>query len=454
VKKRNKGKSKVSAHASRPVATVAAGVDRPMSFTLEPAMLVPIRPANRVDAASNQRLPVGLSWNTAQSAASSGRISTAADDRRALALLLLPFLMVATALGISRTQGPTARWLAEHWLAAPIEAPRMSAPIAVTGELKLPTAAPSVGQTLAAAPVSVAAVAPAPIRLPGALSYPQTRPSFMASNAIEPRRVELSALIIPLPVMRLPTHPPFLAPERAPALTPAIAVPPAVCVSTAKPTVASSPVSADQVGLKLAHAALAQTKEVVIYSAAYKRISFPMGDVATLHGSCSDVIIRAYRAVGIDLQDLVQRARIGSGDANIDHRRTDTLRAFFAKHGQVVAPSTYPEFYKPGDIVTYYRPFSRVSRAHIAIVSDVIAPSGRPMIVHNRGWGPQLEDALFVDRITGHYRFTGAPYLMAAAGKLNDGNTLAVKTAVPNTLAKLRAVAQSRSQTKSMAAAQ
>ena len=42
-------------------------------------------------------------------------------------------------------------------------------------------------------------------------------------------------------------------------------------------------------------------------------------------------------------------------------------------------------------------------------MTDILAPSGRPMIVHNRGYGAQLEDALFVDRITGHYRYMGPP---------------------------------------------
>ncbi len=58
--------------------------------------------------------------------------------------------------------------------------------------------------------------------------------------------------------------------------------------------------------------------------------------------------------------------------------------------------------------MTYHRSAGRTSQSHIAIVADVIAPSGRPMIVHNRGWGPQLEDALFLGNITGHYRFSGA----------------------------------------------
>ena len=50
----------------------------------------------------------------------------------------------------------------------------------------------------------------------------------------------------------------------------------------------------------------------------------------------------------------------------------------------------------------------RVFAPDFGIVSDAIAPSGRPMIVHNRGWGPQLEDALLANPMTGHYRFMSA----------------------------------------------
>jgi uncharacterized protein YijF (DUF1287 family) len=160
-------------------------------------------------------------------------------------------------------------------------------------------------------------------------------------------------------------------------------------------------------GSRLAAVAAAQTKEFVIYSARYTPIAYPMGDVATLLGSCTDVVIRAYRALGIDLQELVYKSRSGVGDRSIDHRRTETLRRFFATYGTSVPITDFHENYQPGDIVTYYRPHSRVSTAHIAVVSSEIAPSGRPMIIHNRGWGTQIEDALFVDRITGHYRFSG-----------------------------------------------
>jgi hypothetical protein len=83
----------------------------------------------------------------------------------------------------------------------------------------------------------------------------------------------------------------------------------------------------------------------------------------------------------------------------------ETLRRFFAKYGTSIPVTDFVEEFQPGDIVTYRRPEGRGSQTHIAIVSDVIAPSGRPMLVHNRGWGPQLEDALFANGMTGHYRF-------------------------------------------------
>ncbi len=158
-------------------------------------------------------------------------------------------------------------------------------------------------------------------------------------------------------------------------------------------------------GQRLARAARAQTRDLVVYTDRYRQIGFPMGDVPRFYGVCTDVVIRAYRALGVDLQVLVHQARIGTGDTSIDHRRTKTLRRFFARYGELLPVTDFVEEYQPGDIVTYYRASGRTSQTHIAIVSDVIAPSGRPMIVHNRGWGPQLEDALFANEITGHYRF-------------------------------------------------
>jgi uncharacterized protein YijF (DUF1287 family) len=160
-------------------------------------------------------------------------------------------------------------------------------------------------------------------------------------------------------------------------------------------------------GLALAAAAREQLDDFVIYNDRYTRLKYPMGDVHPMYGVCTDVIVRAYRALGIDLQQLVQQTKSGSGDPNIDHRRVDTLRKFFARHGENIPVSSFAEDYRPGDIVSYWRPQNRHSRTHIAIVSDMVGPSGQPLIIHNRGWGPQQEDGLFVDQITGHYRFRG-----------------------------------------------
>ena len=165
-------------------------------------------------------------------------------------------------------------------------------------------------------------------------------------------------------------------------------------------------------GLALAAAAKAQTNDLVIYNANYMSIAYPRGDVPMQFGVCTDVVIRAYRALDIDLQELVHLSRPGRSDSNIDHRRTELLRRFFATHGEPLPVSPYFEDYLPGDIVTYYRPQNKSSTAHIAMVTDVMAVTGRPMIVHNRGWGVQLEDALFVDQMTGHYRFRGLKPVM------------------------------------------
>lgn len=179
-------------------------------------------------------------------------------------------------------------------------------------------------------------------------------------------------------------------------------------------------------GLALAAAARDQLDDFTIYTDKYHRMSYPMGDVPSLYGVCTDVVVRAYRAVGLDLQALVHQARVGSGDTNIDHRRVETLRRFFAKYGESLPITEFAEDFRPGDVVSYYRPQNRHSRTHIAIVSDVVGASGRPMIIHNRGWGPQQEDALFVDQITGHYRYSGARlppgYAAGASGEHANGS--------------------------------
>ena len=102
-----------------------------------------------------------------------------------------------------------------------------------------------------------------------------------------------------------------------------------------------------------------QTTQQVTYDGSYINISYPNGDVPANIGVCTDVIIRAYRAVNIDLQKLVHedikanRGRYGNPilDANINHRRCRTLIPFFKKHATSLPVSDLEEDYKPGDII-------------------------------------------------------------------------------------------------------
>ncbi|HEY7885004.1 MAG TPA: DUF1287 domain-containing protein, partial [Cellvibrionaceae bacterium] len=170
---------------------------------------------------------------------------------------------------------------------------------------------------------------------------------------------------------------------------------------------------------KLADAAIERTGHQIVYDGAYERLAYPGGDVAPDKGVCTDVIIRAYRALGVDLQVLVHEDMrdnfdaypsrriwgLTRPDANIDHRRVPNLQTFFTRHGQSLTVSTMAEEYQPGDIVSWMLPGNL---PHIGIVTHQLSESsGRPLIVHNIGRGPMLEDMLFTYSVTGHYRFSG-----------------------------------------------
>jgi len=161
-------------------------------------------------------------------------------------------------------------------------------------------------------------------------------------------------------------------------------------------------------GARLAAVARRQTSHFVFYNPAYQQIAYPMGDVPRYFGVCTDVVVRAYRALGMDLQVLVHQAGVGSGDTNIDHRRVEVLRRFFARAGTSLPITANPADYRPGDIVTYYMPNGWLSKTHIAIVAAEKTPTGVPLVVHNRGWGVQAEDWLFAEKITGHFRYAGS----------------------------------------------
>lgn len=162
-------------------------------------------------------------------------------------------------------------------------------------------------------------------------------------------------------------------------------------------------------------AAREQIGRTVVYDGSYRKLAYPGGDIPMERGVCTDVIVRAFRRAGCDLQVLVHEdmARdfgsyphawgLTSPDANIDHRRVPNLVTFFRRHGQALPASHDGATYLPGDIVTWRLP-SGVP--HIGLVSTGMAPGGgRRMVIHNIGAGTQEEDVLFLCPVTGHYRY-------------------------------------------------
>jgi len=166
---------------------------------------------------------------------------------------------------------------------------------------------------------------------------------------------------------------------------------------------------------KLSDAALSLTKDKVIYDPTYFVISYPNGDVPAGKGVCTDVVIRSYRKLNIDLQKEVHEDMekhfdlypkqwgLKKTDTNIDHRRVLNLMKFFSRFG-IVKPITLNSVdYVPGDIVCW-----NLSAAitHIGIVvNKKSADDSHFLVVHNIGNGQELSDCLFSFKIIGHYTF-------------------------------------------------
>jgi uncharacterized protein YijF (DUF1287 family) len=171
----------------------------------------------------------------------------------------------------------------------------------------------------------------------------------------------------------------------------------------------------DSFYLQLSDAAVEITKDRVQYDPSYFVIDYPNGDIPANKGVCTDVIIRAYRKIGTDLQknvheDMAQNFNIyprdwglKKPDKNIDHRRVPNLRTFFSRYGVSLKPTSNPDDYKPGDIVTWDL---GKGIAHIGIViKERSDDAKRHLVVHNIGNGQEKSDCLFTYRITGHYRY-------------------------------------------------
>ena len=166
---------------------------------------------------------------------------------------------------------------------------------------------------------------------------------------------------------------------------------------------------------KLSVAAISLIEQEVTYDPTYFSIDYPNGDIPKDKGVCTDVIIRAYRKLGIDLQKEVHEDMkahfsaypnlwgLSSTDKNIDHRRVPNLMKFFSRNGQELIITRNAKDYQPGDIVSWNL---NSGLMHIGIVvNKKSSDEERYLIVHNIGAGQVMEDVLFSYKIIGHYRY-------------------------------------------------
>jgi uncharacterized protein YijF (DUF1287 family) len=166
---------------------------------------------------------------------------------------------------------------------------------------------------------------------------------------------------------------------------------------------------------RLSSAAFAQTERRVVYDPSYVKLAYPGGDVPADRGVCTDVVVRAYRALGVDLQVGVHEDMAAhfaeyppiygrrAPDPNIDHRRVPNLMVFFGRRGKTLPITQDAKDYRPGDVVAWDL---GGGVTHVGLVVDRKDAGGaRWLIVHNIGLGPKLEDGLFSWKIIGHFRY-------------------------------------------------
>jgi uncharacterized protein YijF (DUF1287 family) len=184
-------------------------------------------------------------------------------------------------------------------------------------------------------------------------------------------------------------------------------------VATEKPKLAE--IQSNEIKNILA-GAVEQTSVTKNYTQDYFVIPYPMGDVPAETGACTDVVVRAFRKAGVDLQREVhedmsanfaaypKKWGLPKPDSNIAHRRVPNLQTFFARRGKALEVTQKAENYQPGDVVSW--DLDGKGMTHIGLVSHLWnEPTKRYLIIHNIGAGARAEDVLFNWKVTGHYRY-------------------------------------------------
>jgi uncharacterized protein YijF (DUF1287 family) len=186
-----------------------------------------------------------------------------------------------------------------------------------------------------------------------------------------------------------------------------VVIPPSV----AKPL----PANASPQLKQLIDAAVEQTKVTTGYDPSWVKIDYPNGDVSSDTGVCSDVVVRAFRKAGVDLQKEVHEDMTrawaqypkkwgASGtDTSIDHRRVLNLTTYFDRQGKSLPVTDDRAGYLPGDVVAWQL---SDGLEHIGILTNLLSEEDKHyLIVHNIGAGARLEDVLLAWKIIGHYRY-------------------------------------------------
>jgi uncharacterized protein len=184
-------------------------------------------------------------------------------------------------------------------------------------------------------------------------------------------------------------------------------------VTEEKPTLAAIASPKVRQLLESAEEQVALTKS---YTQEYFSIPYPNGDVPIETGACTDVVIRAFRRAGVDLQKEIhedmranfrsypQKWGLTKPDTNIDHRRVPNLQTYFTRKGRSLPPGDRGTDFKPGDVVSW--DLDERGTTHIGIVSNHWnSAENRYLIIHNIGFGTRIEDRLFEWKITGHFRY-------------------------------------------------
>ncbi|MBT8494000.1 MAG: DUF1287 domain-containing protein, partial [Deltaproteobacteria bacterium] len=152
------------------------------------------------------------------------------------------------------------------------------------------------------------------------------------------------------------------------------------------------------------------------YGAGYIRMKFPGGDVPRKVGVCTDVIVRAARNAGLDIQAELQRdirrsprsyPMVKRRNPHIDHRRVKTLLPYFKRHWQARSRALDDprDPLQPGDIVFMDTFPSRTGPDHIGIISDQRGPSGRPLVINNWTFGYKTSAMDLLDSVPVTHRF-------------------------------------------------